>query len=123
MEPLNMAGCGCNKEQETPNGSSAGLGRALFLAAVGLGLWYLLYSRLLPFSRFFTFRILGLTPESHLGEAIQFFVYDTPKVFLLLVLVVFGMGVVRSFFTAERTRRILASRQRLVANTRTHSSI
>ena len=40
-----------------------------------------------------------------LGSALEFFLYDTPKVLLLLALVVFGVGIVRSFFTPERTRR------------------
>ncbi|MEZ5839363.1 MAG: permease [Hyphomicrobiales bacterium] len=41
----------------------------------------------------------------------RFFLYDTPKVILLLTLVVFVMGVVRSFFSAERTRALLAGRR------------
>ena len=45
------------------------------------------------------------------GQAVQFFVYDTPKVLMLLTLVVFAMGVVRSFFSPERTRALLAGRR------------
>ena len=45
-----------------------------------------------------------------------FFAYDTPKVLLLLVLVVFAMGVVRSFFSPEHTRRLLAGRREGVGN-------
>ena len=46
----------------------------------------------------------GSPPATPLGAAVEFFVYETPKVLLLLTLVVFGVGIVRSFFTPERTR-------------------
>jgi hypothetical protein len=46
-----------------------------------------------------------LRPGSHFAEAVAFFVYDTPKVLMLLTLVVFGMGVVRSFFFAGANAR------------------
>ena len=55
---------------------------------------------------------LPVKPNSRLGEAIAFFAYDTPKVLMLLTLVVFGMGVVRSFFSPERTRALLAGQAR-----------
>ena len=66
-------------------------------------LWALLYSQLEPFSRGLV-AVLGIPEGTRLHEAVAFFVYDTPKVLLLLVLVVFAMGVVRSFFSPEHTR-------------------
>ncbi len=59
---------------------------------------------------------LAMTPGSHLDEAARFFFYDTPKVLMLLTLVVFAMGVVRSFFSPERTRALLAGRREGLAN-------
>jgi uncharacterized membrane protein YraQ (UPF0718 family) len=53
---------------------------------------------------------------SHLGGALQFFFYDTPKVLMLLTGVVFVMGMVNSYFTPERTRALLAGRREGVAN-------
>ena len=53
---------------------------------------------------------------SHLGGALQFFLYDTPKVLLLLTGIVFVMGMVNSAFTPERTRALLAGRTEGVAN-------
>lgn len=53
---------------------------------------------------------------SHLGGALQFFFYDTPKVLMLLTAVVFVMGMVNSYFTPERTRAILAGRSEGLAN-------
>ncbi|EKD40682.1 MAG: hypothetical protein ACD_74C00251G0001, partial [uncultured bacterium] len=51
-----------------------------------------------------------------MGKAIQFFLYDTPKVLMLLALVVFAVGILRSFFTPERTRKILAGKRESVGN-------
>jgi hypothetical protein len=53
---------------------------------------------------------------SHLGAAVEFFIYEAPKVLMLLVLVVFGVGIVRSFFTPKRTRRILSGKRESVGN-------
>jgi uncharacterized protein len=60
--------------------------------------------------------LLPLERGSHLEESIEFFVYDTPKVLMLLTLVVFFMGVVQSFFSPERTRALLAGRREGAGN-------
>lgn len=115
MEPVQLGGCGCDKK-DAPNKTAMSEALMLLLGIVGLALWYLLYSQLLPFSHFFAYTLLGLEKGSHLGAAVQFFVYDTPKVMLLLTLVVFVIGMVRSFFTQERARRHLAGRNETVGN-------
>lgn len=60
--------------------------------------------------------LCGLTRATHLGEALHFFFYDTPKVLLLLIAVVYVLGVVQTFFSAERTRALLAGRRAGVGN-------
>ncbi len=90
--------------------------RTALLLALGLAAWAAAYSALQPLSEWLSFTALGLARGSHLGEAVAFFLYDTPKVLLLLALIVFAVGVVRSFFTAERTRAILAGKQESVGN-------
>lgn len=85
---------------------------ALFLALI---VWAAAYSQLIPFSDW-AVSLLPVERTSHLGEAIHFFVYDTPKVLLLLTLVVFAMGVVRSFFSPEKTRAMLAGRSEGIGN-------
>lgn len=77
--------------------------------------WAALYSQLVPFSEW-AVSLLPVDPASHLGQSVTFFLYDTPKVLLLLTLVVFAMGVVRSFFSPERTRALLAGRREGVGN-------
>ncbi len=53
------------------------------------------------------FGLLGVAPESHLGEALNFFVYDTVKILLLLFLITFIMGIVNAYFPVERLRSFL----------------
>jgi uncharacterized membrane protein YraQ (UPF0718 family) len=90
--------------------------RRIVLALAGLVAWWLVYRHLAAFSAWLTYSVFGLARDSHLGSAVEFFLYDTPKVLMLLVLVVFGVGVVRTFFTPERTRALLAGRRESVGN-------
>ncbi|MFT3830473.1 MAG: permease [Opitutaceae bacterium] len=108
------ATCGCNGERSTGAGSRSPL--RLVLALAGLVAWWLVYRQLAAVSAWLTYSVFGLTRGSHLGASIEFFLYDTPKVLMLLVLVVFGVGVVRTFFTPERTRALLAARRESVGN-------
>ena len=80
----------------------------LFLAVAALA-WWGLYQALIPASEALV-SALPMDRKSHLGGALQFFLYDTPKVLLLLTAVVFVMGMVNSVFTPERTRALLAGR-------------
>ena len=57
-----------------------------------------------------------MSAGSRIAAAVAFFVYEAPKVLMLLLLVVFGVGIVRSFFTPERTRRLLAGRRQTLGN-------
>jgi uncharacterized protein len=86
----------------------------LFLLAAVL-LWWGLYRSLVSASEAVV-GVLPVAPESHLGSALQFFFYDTPKVLMLLTGIVFVMGMVNSYFTAERTRALLAGRSEGVGN-------
>ncbi|MDP4033975.1 MAG: permease [Pseudorhodobacter sp.] len=77
--------------------------------------WWLVYSRLIPVSEWIT-ALFPVDRHSHPGEAIAFFFYDVPKVMMLLTLIVFAMGVVRSYFSPERTRAMLAGKREGVGN-------
>ncbi|MEK7391784.1 MAG: permease, partial [Fibrobacterota bacterium] len=52
--------------------------------------------------------LLGVDQKSHLGASLEFLLFEVPKVLMLLVLIVFAVGVLRSFFSPEKTRRILS---------------
>ena len=117
MEPIkNCAKDGtCSSDSEVANNTKI-TARQMGLGILGLVSWYIIYKQLLPFSYFFSYGLLGLDKGSHLGEAIQFFVYDTPKVMMLLTLIVFVVGMIRSFFTQERTRKFLAGKRETAGN-------
>ncbi|MBI5443731.1 MAG: permease, partial [Deltaproteobacteria bacterium] len=109
--------CGGAAEIALPGGnSSRPLTRQLLLLAAGLAAWWAIYRNLQAASLWLTYDLFQLTVGTHVGDAVAFFLYDTPKVLLLLTLVVFGVGIVRSFFTPERTRKILAGKRESVGN-------
>lgn len=104
-------------EPEQPPASGPKDPRSYLLPGILLlSAWWLLYRGLAPFSRWLTYDVLSLTRGSHFASTVEFFVFDTPKVLLLLALVVFGVGVARSYFTPDRARRILAGRREAAGN-------
>lgn len=92
-----------------------GLQQRLPALAAFAAVWILAYGQLTAFADA-ALRLLGLTRQTRLGEAVHFFLYDTPKVLLLLTGIVFLMGVVQTFFAPERTRALLAGRRSGVGN-------
>jgi len=88
----------------------------LIPGALGILIWWLIYTRLLSFASFITYSLLKIEKGSHLGASLEFFFYDTPKVMMLLFLVVFGVGIIRSFFTPERTRDLLSGKSLFAGN-------
>jgi uncharacterized membrane protein YraQ (UPF0718 family) len=63
-----------------------------------------------------TFTLIGLTPGTDLGEALNFFLYDTTKIFLLLAHIIFAVAVIRASFPPERTKRLLSHKREYVGN-------
>ena len=88
----------------------------LLRGIAALAVWWLVYGRLAPFAAWLTYSLCGLVKGSHQGSALEFFVYESPKVLMLLALIVFVVGIVRSFFTPERTRRILSGKRESTGN-------
>lgn len=90
--------------------------RTIVLGVTGAALWLLAYNHLAVFAEWFTYSLSAMERGTHLASGIEFFVYESPKVMMLLALVVFGVGIVRSFFTPERTRRILSGKRESIGN-------
>jgi len=88
----------------------------LLMGAAGVYLWWTIYSVLPTLSSWLTYSLLTIKEGSHLGASVEFFLYDTPKVMMLLFLVVFGVGIIRSFFTPEKTRAFLSGKSELAGN-------
>jgi uncharacterized membrane protein YraQ (UPF0718 family) len=61
------------------------------------------------------YRLLSLDAGSHAGEAVHFFIEDVAKIFFLLVLVIFVIGLFRSWLSPERVRLMVAGRSRFVS--------
>jgi uncharacterized protein len=79
-------------------------------------LWWLVYRSLQPAAAWLTYTVLGLSKGGNIGEAVFFFLYEAPKVLMLLTIIVFVVGIIRSYFTPERTRQILAGKRESVGN-------
>ncbi len=87
----------------------------LGMIAILLPLWVLLYMSLQSITDSFVLAT-GLAQGTHLTEAFRFFVFEVPKVLLLLTLIVFAVGIIRSYFSPERTRKILGGKKLFVGN-------
>jgi uncharacterized membrane protein YraQ (UPF0718 family) len=86
---------------------------AIGLAAIA---WYVAYTILQPVTEYITFDILRFERGSHLGESVAFFLYDVPKILLLLSGMIFVITIIRTFFSAERTRQFLGGRRVGIGN-------
>jgi uncharacterized membrane protein YraQ (UPF0718 family) len=73
--------------------------------------WLIAYNLIQPFANWLTYDLLGLTRNSRLGESLAFFFYDVPKIILLLGGMIFLITILRSFFSAEKTRDWLGNRR------------
>lgn len=78
--------------------------------------WTALYLLIEPLSRWIAYGLFGLPRGSHLGDAVAFFFYDVAKILLLLSGMIFVITVVRSFFSAERARRLLSGKRVGIGN-------
>ncbi|MBI5485389.1 MAG: permease [Deltaproteobacteria bacterium] len=65
---------------------------------------------------YIVFTMIGLVPGSRSGESLNFFIYDTLKIFLLLTTIIFVVAIIRSSFPPERTRRILSHKREYIGN-------
>jgi uncharacterized membrane protein YraQ (UPF0718 family) len=68
------------------------------------------------FADWLVYSVIGLSSSTQAGESLNFFIYDTIKIFLLLSTIVYVVAVIRSYFSPERTRRILSHNREYVGN-------
>ncbi len=87
-----------------------------FIPLLLLPVWLLLYVSLQNITDFILFDLFTLPEESHLTSAISFFIYEVPKVLLLLILIVFVVGIIRTYFSPERTRKMLGGKKQFAGN-------
>jgi uncharacterized membrane protein YraQ (UPF0718 family) len=81
-----------------------------------LPIWVLLYLNLASIADFLVYDLIQLEKGKHLTESIWFFIFEVPKVMLLLVLIVFIVGIIRSWFSPEKTRKSLEGKSLFAGN-------
>ncbi|XPV76510.1 MAG: permease [Desulfovibrio sp.] len=127
-----QGGCGCHPEPLKPLGEPTQSGACdchpkeekkqlnpwaqAFIAVLALVAWRVLYKKLDKIALWLTEDVLKLDVTTHLGESVRFFLYDVPKVFLLLIFVVYIVGYVRTYFTPQKTRAFLAGKSEFAGN-------
>jgi len=102
--------------QKLPQASEGNIVVWLVGIPIAAVIWFYTYIHLTDIADF----ILSLTSydrSTHLGEAFHFFFYDTPKVLLLLIGIVFLMGIIQTFFSPEHTRALLSGKRQGIGNT------
>ena len=85
--------------------------------ATGIAAWLITWILLAPAVDWLTTDVLGLDTSEGFGASLAFFLFDLPKVMLLLVGVVTAVSFLRSFVSPERVRRTLAGRNVVVGAT------
>ncbi len=90
--------------------------RLFALIALVAVAWFAAYNLIQPLANWLAYTALSLTPGSHLGDALAFFLYDVPKILLLLSGMIFLISILRSFFSPERTRALLGGKRQGIGN-------
>ena len=88
----------------------------ILFPALLLPLWILFYLNLQNVANFVIDDVAAMTKGLHLTETLRFFLFEVPKVLLLLVLIIFGVGILRSYFSTEKTRKILEGKSLFTGN-------
>lgn len=92
------------------------INKKLVTPLILLPVWFLIYHLLKPAADWFVDDLLGMAAGSHVTEALRFFVFEVPKVLLLLTLIIFLVGIVRSYFSPEKTRKVLEGKSLFTGN-------
>ncbi|MEI6748190.1 MAG: permease [Bacteroidales bacterium] len=87
-----------------------------FLLLLLLPLWFMLYHNLQWLTDYLVFDVFRLPAGNHLTETLRFFIFEVPKVLLLLTLIIFGVGIIRTYFSPERTRKTLEGKSLFTGN-------
>ena len=90
--------------------------KSRYLPLLMFPIWYIFYHNLQPLTNWLVDSQLGLVRGGHFTEALRFFVFEFPKVMLLLILIIFVVGVIRTYFTPERTRKSLEGKRTFTGN-------
>ena len=68
------------------------------------------------FSDWLTYGIFSIQPKTIFSEAVNFFIYDIIKIFILLTIIIFTVSVIRTFFPPEKIRKTLSHKNKYLGN-------
>jgi hypothetical protein len=88
----------------------------IWLPVALLPVWYIIYHNLQPVTNWLIDSFFGMPKGAHLTETLRFFVFEFPKVMMLLTLIIFFVGIIRTYFTPERTRKALEGKKTFTGN-------
>ena len=110
------SGCGCsssNSVAPVPDTDSTAWNiRYVAVIATLAALWWLAYSYIRQASRWLVFDLFGLAPDARLAASLEFFIYDTIKILLLMVALIYAIGWIRASINTERVRDYLVGKRR-----------
>ena len=90
--------------------------RIIALLALITAAWFAVYNLIQPLADWISYSALRLARGSQLGDAVAFFLYDVPKILLLLSGMIFLISILRTFFSPERTRALLGGKRQGIGN-------
>ncbi len=90
--------------------------KRIFKIVLGIAIWYAIYHYLQFFADLLIDEVLGMQRGLHLTESLRFFIFEVPKVLLLLILIIFFVGIIRTYFTPEKTRKVLEGKSLFAGN-------
>ena len=90
--------------------------RAFVIVGMLTVIWVIAYKNLQPIADWITYTLLNLSRDSRLGESLNFFIYDVPKILLLLSGMIFLITLVQTFLNPEKVRAIVEKRGEGVGN-------
>ena len=91
-------------------------GRTYWIVGLAIILWLAAYGLINPLAEWIAYTVFQLGRNSHLGQSLAFFLYDVPKILLLLSGMIFVISIIRTFFSPERTRALLGGKREGIGN-------
>ncbi len=82
------------------------------IIALLASVWWLIYSSILNISHWLVYTVMDFTPHSHIGASLEFFLYDTVKILMLLLALIYGLAWLRASLNTERVRKYLIGKGR-----------
>ena len=90
--------------------------RLIGLLSLAVALWLIAYNSIQPLANWLAYGLLALPQGSHLGEALAFFFYDVPKLFLLLGGMIFLITLFQTFIDTQKVRALVEKRGEGIGN-------